>query len=162
MTSNAWRVPMNRRRVLIATGEVISERSCVPPQREEAPGDQRVLADERRRAPAMGDDVPVAHQRANSAHCSAPRHRGDVSDARAYVAQERPLVAIALTEGTTRRWTVTARRDDATGRRREPTSNSYDLPDGVCEVPSIENVLRSRVLKATAGSEHAASGVRRR
>jgi hypothetical protein len=40
--------------------ELISKRYGVPARRDEAPGDQRVVADERRRVAAMGDDVPVA------------------------------------------------------------------------------------------------------
>jgi hypothetical protein len=82
VTSVAWRVHKNRRRVPIGTVEVISERYGVPARREEAPGDQRVVADERRCVPAMGEDVHVARQRMNSARCLARRHRGNASDAR--------------------------------------------------------------------------------
>ena len=160
MTSVAWRVHMNRRRVPIGTVEVISERSCVTARREEAPGDQRVVADERRCVPAMSEDVPVARQSVNSARRSAPRDRGDVSDARAYVARERRVVAIARTEGMTRRWIVTARSDDVTGRRRELPPFAYDLADGVCEVPSIEDVVRSRLWMIPAGNGHAGGGVK--
>ena len=60
VTSVVWRVHMKRRRVRIGTVEVISERYGVTARREEAPGDQRVVADEQRRVAAMGEDVPVA------------------------------------------------------------------------------------------------------
>jgi hypothetical protein len=147
---------MNRRRVPIGTVEVISERYGVTVRREEAPGDQCVVADERRCVPAMSEDVPVAHQRVNSAHCSAPRHRGDVSDARADVARERPVVSIARAKGMTRRWIVTARSDDVTSRRHKLPLNAYDLTDGVCEVPPIEDGVRSRLWMKRAGNGHAA------
>jgi hypothetical protein len=93
---------MNRRRVPIALVEVISERYGVTARCEEAPGDQRVVTDERRRVPAMGEDVPVTRQSVNAGRRSAPRHLGDVSDALGYVVHERRVVAIAGTEGMTR------------------------------------------------------------
>jgi hypothetical protein len=95
-----------------------------------------------------------------SACGSAPRHLGDVSDARAYVARERRVVAIAWTDSVMRRWLVTARSDDVTGRRRQLPPNAYDLADGVCEVLSIEDVMRSRLWMMTDGSGHANGGVR--
>jgi hypothetical protein len=160
LTSVAWRVHMNRRRVPIGTVEVISERYGVPARREEALDDQRVVADERRCVPAMGEDVPVARQSVNRARRSAPGHRGDVSDGRASVARERPVVAIARTEGMTRRWSVTARSDDVTGRRRELPTFADDLAAGVCEVPPIEDGVRSRLWMKRAGNGHAGGGVR--
>jgi hypothetical protein len=60
VTSDLWRAPMSRRRVPIATVEVISKLYRVTARREEASGDQRVMEDERRRVAAMGEDVPVA------------------------------------------------------------------------------------------------------
>jgi hypothetical protein len=81
VTSVAWRVPLNRRRVSIAAVEVISGHYGVPARREETPGDQSAMADERRWAPAIGDDVAVAHQSVNAVRCSAPRNRGDASAA---------------------------------------------------------------------------------
>ena len=53
-----------------------------------------------------------------------------------------------------------ARSHDVTGRRRELPSFAYDLAGGVCEVPSTEDVLRSRLWMITAGSGRAAGGVR--
>ena len=82
MTSDLWRVHMNRRRVPIGTVEVISERYGVTARREEASGDQRVVADERRCVPAMGEDVPVARPSVNSARDGVVTARSDVSPAR--------------------------------------------------------------------------------
>jgi hypothetical protein len=84
----------------------------------------------------------------------------DFPIARTYVARELRVVGIAWTEGMTRRWLVTARGDDVTGRRRELPPNACDLADGVCEVPPTEDVLRSRLWMTTAGNGHAGGGVR--
>jgi hypothetical protein len=119
--------------VTIATGDVTSERDVVTVVRRETPGDQRAVADEQRRLATMGNGVPVARQSVNAGRRSAPSHRGDVSDARACVARECRVVAIARTEGMTRRWIVTARHDDVTGRRRELPPNADDLARGVSE-----------------------------
>ena len=73
---------MKRCRVPIGIVEAISERYGVTARREEAPGDQRVVADERRRVWAMGDDVPVVRQRVNSARDGVVPARSDVSPAR--------------------------------------------------------------------------------
>jgi hypothetical protein len=66
LTSVAWRAHMNGRRVPLGTIEAIAERYGVAAQREEGPGDQRVVVDERRCAQVMGEDVPVARQRVNA------------------------------------------------------------------------------------------------
>ena len=55
---------------------------------------------------------------------------------------------------------VTPRRDDVTGRRRELPTFAYDLAAGVCEVPPIEDVMRSRLWMKRAGNRHAGGGVR--
>ena len=160
VASIVCRMRMNRRRVTLATDEVTSERDDVTALWREAPGDQRAVADERRRVPAMGQDVLVARQSANASRSSAPCHRGDVSDAHANVARERRVVAIARTDGLTRRWMVTARSDDVQVRRRELPPNAYDLPGGACEVPPSEDVARNRLWMITEGNGHAAGGVR--
>jgi hypothetical protein len=145
--------------VPIGTVEVISERYGVTARRGEAPSDQPVVADKRRRVPTIGEEVPVARQSVNAARRLVPAHRGDVSRARAYGAHARPVVAIARTEGMTRRWIVTARSDDVTGRRRDLPPNACDLADGVCEVSPIEDGTRSRLRMKREGSGHACGGV---
>jgi hypothetical protein len=81
-TSVAWRVQMNRRRVLIATVEVISKRCCVASRLEEASGDQSAMAEEPRCVPVMDEDVPVACQSVNAAREGVVTARSDVSPTR--------------------------------------------------------------------------------
>jgi hypothetical protein len=73
---------MKRRCVPIATVEVISKRYGATARREEASGDQRVVANERRCVRAMGEDVPIARPSVSSARKGVMTARSDASPAR--------------------------------------------------------------------------------